>query len=77
MKTKNSPEETAQLVLEMYEYALTNDLDISNLDDVKHILQALGQEKVSDERVEQLMTALAVTNHRIRQDVAKRKKQVN
>lgn len=77
MKTKDPAEADAKLIIDMYDYALTNDLDISNKDDVGSILKALGQGKVTNDRVERLMMALAVTAQRTRTDVGKRKKQIN
>ncbi len=74
MKTRNPIEADAKLILDMYDYALTHKLDITNKNDVITILEALGQNTVDDERVELLMTTLAVTDRRVRSDVASRKK---
>jgi len=52
-------------------------LDITSKNDVLTILKMLGQENVKENRIKRLMTALAVTDQRIRKDVAKRKKNVN
>jgi hypothetical protein len=77
MKTKDPAEADAKLIIDMYEYALTNNLDITNKNDVISILKALGQENVANDRIERLMMALAVTAQRIRTDVGQRKKQIN
>ncbi len=77
MTKKDPAEEDAKLIIDMYNYALTNNLDISNENEVRSILKALGHENVPDNHLKQLMMALAVTAHRIRTDVSKRKKQIN
>ncbi len=76
--TITDPTETeAKLVLDIYDYALSHNLDITKKSDVVVILKALGNENLDDARAERLMTALLVTDHRIKNDVAKRKKETN
>jgi len=70
-------ESEAKLVMDIYDYALTHNLDITKKSDVLTILTSLGHENVDDARMERLMTALLVTDHRIKNDVAKRKKETN
>ncbi|KKQ37637.1 MAG: hypothetical protein US54_C0029G0004 [Candidatus Roizmanbacteria bacterium GW2011_GWA2_37_7] len=73
MDTKD-PIEEAKLVMDIYDYALSHKLNIENRDDVKSIIEALGHDDVSDDRLEKLMTALQVTDSRIKADVARRNK---
>ena len=68
------PVEEAKLVMDIYDYALSHKLNIENRDDVKSVLEELGHEDVTDDRLEKLMTALQVTENRIKADVARRNK---
>lgn len=68
------PTSEAKLILDIYEYAQANDLDIENEQDVKEILQSLGYEKINDELFERLMAALSITDQKIQADVSNRKK---
>ena len=70
-------ETEAKLVLDIYNYALTYNLDITKKGDVVTILKTLDHENFDDGRIGRLMTALLVTDHRIKNDVAKRKTEVN
>lgn len=70
-------ESEAKLVLDIYDYAFSHNLDIAKKNDVLTILKALSQANFDDTRVERLMTALLVTDHRVKNDVAKRKKETN
>lgn len=77
MGIKDPIEVEAKLVLDIYDYALSHNLDITKKSDVVIILTSLGHENLGDEHVERLMTALLVTDHRVKNDVAKRKKEIN
>ncbi len=67
-------EDEAKLVLDIYEYAVEQHLDIENKNDVMDIMKALNQEDLSDDHIERLMTALQITAKRIQTDIANRKK---
>lgn len=69
-----SEEETAKLVLDIYEYAMDHKLDVQNKDHVIQIVKELGHEDISNEYVESLMQALQITAHKIETDVSRRKK---
>ena len=68
------PVEEAKLVMDIYDYALSHKLNIENRDDVKSVLEELGHEDVTDDRLEKLMTALQVTENRIKTNVSPRNK---
>jgi hypothetical protein len=74
MNTNDAAEDEAKLVLDIYEYSLTNGLDVEDRSDVEKILEALNQVDVSDEKIERLMKALQITTKRIQEDLSDRKK---
>lgn len=74
MNTNDIAENEAKLVLDIYEYALTHNLDIENRGDVEKILEALNLANVADERIERLMKALQITAARVKEDLSKRNK---
>lgn len=74
MNTNDAAEDEAKLILDIYEYSLTNGLDVEDRSDVEKILEALNQVDVSDEKIERLMKALQITTKRIQEDLSDRKK---
>lgn len=74
MNTNNPIEEEAKLILDMYEYALANNLNVENRNDVIKILEALDQTNISDDHLEQLVKAIQITAKRIQSDLDSRKK---
>lgn len=63
----------AKLVLDIYDYALSHDLDISSPEDVRSILESLKITDIDDERFWRIMTALQVTDRKIKKDVSRRR----
>lgn len=74
MNTKDPAQEEAELVMDMYDYALTHNLDIKSKDDVMKIMEVFNEENTDDERIERLMKALQITAQRIQSDITRRKK---
>jgi hypothetical protein len=75
MSLKDPVEESAKLVLDVYDYALDHNLDIKSKEDVKKILEELNPEHASNEAVEAIMPMLSVTDTLIKKDLTGRKKQ--
>jgi len=64
-------QQIAEETMDMYLYAKNNNLDISNPEDIKKILEALNK---TDETVDSAMQSLAVFDQFIQQDLERRKK---
>ncbi len=71
MNIKDPNDELAKVVLDVYHYALKNNLNIKNRVDVTKILKAIDPENFSKNRVEVVMTMLQVTDTIIKTDLAK------
>ena len=74
MSLNDPVEENAKFILDVYDYALSHDLDIKSKEAVKKILEELNPEHASDEAVEAIMPMLLVTDTLIKKDLAGRKK---
>ncbi len=73
MDIKDPVEEHAKLILDAYSYALENNLDITNKQDVVKILEAVNPGNSSEEFAESLIPVLQMTDHMIKTDLEKRK----
>lgn len=68
------PEKAAKLVLEAYQYARENNLDVNKREDVVKILKAIDPENFSEENVEPIMIGLQATATKFRTELEKRNK---
>lgn len=68
------PEKAAKLVLEAYQYARVNNLDVNKREDVIKILKAIDPENFSEENVEPIMIGLQATATRIKADLERKNK---
>lgn len=68
------PTKEAKLVLQIYRYALKNDLDMKDRDSVAKILKTVDPDNFSEDRIDNIMIALQVTAKKITKDLAKRNK---
>lgn len=74
MDIKDPNEEIAKVVMDVYHYALKNNLDIKNRADVAKILKAIDPDNFSEDQVELVMTMLPAIDTIIKKDLAKRRK---
>lgn len=74
MGIKDIAEEKAELVLDAYRYALDNNLDIHNKDDVTKILKELDSKRSSKEDVESFMPMLEIFDKMTKAELEKRRK---
>lgn len=75
MDNTNDPAvEKTELVVKALDYAHTHNLDISNKDDVKKIVEAVNPEHSSEEDIEELMKLLQAGDTFMEADADKRKK---
>ncbi len=72
MKPNDPLEEPAKLVVDAYNYALSNKLDISDKADVEKLLQVLDPEHASDMDLEDFMMMLDTLDKLTRNRIAKK-----
>lgn len=74
MNIKDPNDELAIVVMNVYHYALKNNLDIKNKANVIKILRTIDPDNFSEDRVELVMTMLPVTDTIIKKDMANKRK---
>jgi len=74
MDIKDPNEELAKVVMDVYHYALKNNLDIRSRTDVVKILKVVDPDNFRENRVELVMAMLPVTDAIIKKDLARRVK---
>lgn len=74
MDIKDPNDELAQVVMDVYHYALKHNLNIKNRADVAKALKDIDPENFSEDRVDLVMTMLPITDTIIKKDLEKRRK---
>lgn len=74
MDTKDQVSKEAAFVIDAYRYALDNNLDIKNKEDVEKIVKALRPEESSQKDIELLMPMLEIFDRITKAELARMSK---